>query len=461
MPGQESRITIACARRRALLGAAGGAALAPLLGLTGCGGGGATSGAPAIQRFSAAGTAALFVGEPARLQLEFTGGQGRIEPDIGPVSSGIEVPTPPLDRERRYTLIVEAPGQLTARHALDLQPQFRGRYVALTQPFALQYHAAVTAGDGSVIVIGGSRGGATLSAAIDRYEPAARRFSRIGEMRTGRDSHSATRLPDGQILVLGGNTSLADGPAAELIDERSGAVGSVGPLARTRSRHAAVALADGRVLVVGGLNRDSVELWDPHSRGFRLVAARMRHVREFPTATLLADGRVLIAGGYHIAAENLFAEIFDPASERFTPVNSPLGDRRQMHQAHRLSDGRVLIAGGEIQTEDSLTALASVLLFDPADNSLSAPPGLDQPRSLLRSALLPDDRLLMFGGQTASEPAMASASVYRAGEPARALPPMPTGRAWHTVSRLGDGRVLILGGDDAGGAPMTSAYLYE
>jgi len=38
---------------------------------------------------------------------------------------------------------------------------------------------------------------------------------------------------------------------------------------------------------------------------------------------------------------------------------------------------------------------------------------------------------------------------------------MPQGRAWHTVSRLADGRVLILGGDDRDGGPVGTAYLYE
>jgi hypothetical protein len=37
---------------------------------------------------------------------------------------------------------------------------------------------------------------------------------------------------------------------------------------------------------------------------------------------------------------------------------------------------------------------------------------------------------------------------------------MPDARAWHTVTRLGDGRVLVLGGDDADGWPVDSAWIY-
>lgn len=444
--------------RRSLLCGAG----ALLLGACGGSDDGPGEAGPEIQDFSAA-APAHFVGERARLSASFRGGQGRIEPDIGPVASGVPVQTPPLDRDRRYTLVVEAAGRPAQRRELALGVGFRDRYVPLATPFPLQYHAAVTAGDGSVIVIGGSRGGPLLSDGIERFDPQTRAFTRIGLMRTGRCDHTATRLADGRILVLGGQSSLDIGPVADLIDERSGAVADGGRLQLPRSRHATVALADGRVLVVGGLNRDSVELWDPQARGFRLVAARMQHVREFPSATLLADGRVLIAGGWHGAAQHRFAEIFDPRDERFEPVPDEIAERRSMHQAHRLGDGRVLILGGEVldEAQERILSLASVLLFDPAAGRFAPQPALDLPRSLVRGVQLPDERVLMFGGFGGEQAPLASATGYRAGGRGAALQAMPLARCWHTVSRLGDGRVLILGGDDAAGQPVTTALLYE
>jgi hypothetical protein len=424
--------------------------------LTACGGGDAAGPAPAprIDGFSAADGGTPLVGERVRLTASFSGGQGRIEPDIGTVTSGAAIDTPALDRSRRYTLIVEAPGQPAARRELDLAVQYRDRYAALPQPFPVQYHAAVTAADGSVIVIGGSRGQGTMSEAIDRYDPVTRSFARIGSLRTGRSGHTATRLPDGRILVLGGQLGLNIGPVADLVDERNGAASDGGRLVQPRNRHAAVALADGRVLVVGGVNRATVELWDPLQRQFRLVAASMRHPREFPSATLLADGRVLIAGGAHIAAQNSFAEIFDPRSESFTPVATDIVERRSLHQAHRLADGRVLILGGEVVDEAGtrLVPLAGVLQFDPTDGSLRPLAALEQARTLVSSVLTGDEQVLLFGGQDGGLAATPSAG---------ALAPMPQGRAWHTVSRLADGRVLILGGDDENGGPVGTAYLYE
>ncbi len=434
--------------------------------LVGCGGGGSggVGQAPAILGLQAD-PPAPGVGERARLTAVFSGGSGRIEPGIGPVASGVPVDTPVLDAPRRYTLIVEAPGQPAARRAIELSVGYRDRYRPLSAPFAVQYHAAVTAGDGSVLVFGGTRGLPTTSEAIDRFDPLSGRFTRIGSLLSGRAQHTATRLPDGHILVVGGHIALSQGPGAELVDERSGEVVAAAPLVLPRIRHATVALADGRVLTVGGQARRTAELWDPATGTFRLLASRLQHVREYPTATLLADGRVLVFGGDHDPlVPHVAGELFDPATETFNPLAADQTDeRRLMHQAFRLADGTVLVVGGEVSDDDTIRPLDSVLRFDPASGRLSRAGTLDQPRTLVRGLLLPGDELRLFGGQTASQGVARSASAWRSeGSPAaRPLADMPDGRAWHTVSRLGDGRVLVLGGDSDDGGPVTTAWLYD
>ncbi len=429
--------------------------------LAACGGGGGDPAAdgPRVLAFDSAATT-HFVGDRARLTATFSGGSGRVEPDIGSVASGVPFVTPVLDRARRYTLVVEAPGRPAVRRDLDLPVVFRDRYRALPTPFAVQYHAAVTLGDGSVLVIGGSRGGSTASEAVDRFDPATQRFTRFGSLSSGRIDHQAVRLAGGGVLVVGGMPSLTTAPSAELIDERHGTVTAAGWLNQTRDGMAVVALADGRALVVGGAGRDTVELWEPATRNFRVVAARMRHARQLPSATLLADGRVLILGGHHQAQANVVGELFDPRSETFTPLASTLGQRRHLHEAHRLSTGQVLALGGEIFDLGRIVPLIGVLEFDPGAGSLVQARQLDRARTLVRSVLLPDDQVLLFGGQTDSERVTASAlSVH--GATVRPLAPMPAARAFHTVSRLSDGRILIVGGDDKDGLPVSPVLLYE
>ncbi|MFT7776042.1 Kelch repeat-containing protein [Roseateles sp.] len=448
------------ATRRAVLKAGWGAGLG--WGLAACGGGSGekTPDGPTVHSLEAG---VARVGEAVTMTAIFSGGTGRIEPDVGTVQSGVPVSLPPVTAPRRYTLVVEAQGRPSASRVLDVKPVYRDRYVLLDDATPRQYHAAATTSDGRVLVIGGSRGMAVLSEAVERYEPATRRFTRIGNMYTGRALHTATPLAEGRVLVVGGNVGLSNGGFAELIDERRGSIEPAGWPTLPRIRHASVALADGRVLVVGGAQRDSVELWDPATQRFRLVAARMANVREFPTATRLADGRVLIVGGDHEGATQRLAEIFDPQTESFTPVASPLNEqRRTMHEAHALADGRVLVVGGELRTGTGLEPLDTVLVYDPATQALTLHGRLDVARTLVRGLLLPDGQLRLFGGQTAAEAAARTASAYApATGGATALAALPAGRAWHTVSALPEGRILIVGGDNEGGGAVHGALLYE
>lgn len=438
--------------------------------LTACGGGSSsnppTGAAPSITSFAVS-AATQFVGERAQLTAVFSGGSGRIVTDngtvIGPVTSGVAVTTPPLAASTRFTLIVEGGGQ-TARRELAVTVGYRDRYVTLPAARVLQYHAAVATGDGGVLVIGGSRGENAPSDAIDRFDPVTRSFTRVGSLRTGRLGHTATRLADGRILVLGGVTGVQIGNVADLVDERTGAVSHGGTPRRARSGHAAVALADGRVLVVGGVDDNTAEIWDPATNTFRLVG-NLLHSREWPSATLLADGRVLVAGGHSEVTSYAFAEVFDPHTEQFTALAAPAAPafaaRRVLHAAHRLTDGRVLILGGEHEDRqrDRLVPLASVVQFDPATNTLSLRGDLEAPRSVAAAVSLGDD-VALFGGLTPTQAPAASAVVYRNGAP-RPLTAMPVARHFHTATRMGDGRILILGGDDARLQPVASVVIYE
>ena len=428
-----------------------------------CGGEGSDApadGAPVITRFSADRTQ-YFVGEKATLTVAYSGRVGRIEPGVGPVASGTHVETRALDRAVTYRLVVESAGRSTARE-LALPVAFRDRYVALPAPFIASEHAAVTAADGSVLVIGGSRGLATLSESIDRFDPATRLFTRIGSMRTGRSGHTATRLPDGRVLVLGGASSLQIGNVADLIDERTGAVSHGGELMQPRGWHATTLLADGRVLVSGGIGRSTVEIWDPQTNTWHLVAERMAHVRTRHTSTLLADGKVLIAGGWSDGSPYRFAEIFDPQAERFAPVDSETNDARRLHAAHRLADGSVLIVGGEADAAGGGTVLlASALRFDPGTNHIGSVAPMARARTLVQSVARPDDRVLLLGGETDLGQPTPSGEAYRPGQGGGPLAAMPGARAWHTASRLEDGRILVVGGTGAGGAYVPQVLLYE
>lgn len=319
---------------------------------------------------------------------------------MGAVASGVAARTPALDQASTFRLVVEAPGHPSATRELTVGVRFRNRYAA-AGTFVASQHTATLAGDGSVVLVGGSCGLTTLSESIDRFDPRTGTVGPIGALASGRGGHRATRLPSGSILVTGGLLSLGDSRLVELVDEASGRSSAVGTMSVPRVDHAAIALPGGAVLVTGGYASgeraamgisDSVEIWEPAMQRFRRLAVRMRMARATHTMTLLPDGRVLVVGGYTAAATYQFAEIFDPQGESFTPVadSRPL---RANHAAHAQADGRVLLLGGEtVDGSGAIQPLASVLRFDAATGGFNELAPLTVPRTWAASVMLPSGR---------------------------------------------------------------------
>src|SRR6266446_5765616 len=83
-----------------------------------------------------------------------------------------------------------------------------------------------------------------------------------GRMATVRIAHTATLLPNGQVLVAGGNGSIGTLASAELYDPASGLWRETGSMATARYSHTATLLPNGQVLVAGGA---STAFLDPTS----------------------------------------------------------------------------------------------------------------------------------------------------------------------------------------------------
>ncbi|CAB4915681.1 unannotated protein [freshwater metagenome] len=228
-----------------------------------------------------------------------------------------------------------------------------------------------------------------------------------------------------------------------------------------RLNPAAAMLPDGRVLIVGGqngsavpyLNLNSAEVFDPVTNTFTNAGVpAMGKVRFGPAAAVLPDGRVLIAGG--CCSGQASAEVFDPfvgAAGVFTG-SIPLSHQRWGTTAAALPDGRVLIAGGT----DGASSLASAEVFDPVTNSFSALPDMTSARYAPAAAALPDGRVLIAGGW-----ALSSAEVFDPVTNTFSSVPatMTIAREAPAAAVLADGRVLIVGGNDGSG-PLASAEVF-
>ena len=92
-------------------------------------------------------------------------------------------------------------------------------------------------------------------------------------------------------------------------------------MVEARNWSAATLLPDGTVLVAGGDNGingiahevASAELYDPRSRTW-IATAPMDAARRLHTATLLPDGTVLVAGGSVRNGPDGTAELYDPGT---------------------------------------------------------------------------------------------------------------------------------------------------
>jgi len=306
-------------------------------------------------------------------------------------------------------------------------------------------HAATLLEDGRVLITGGDvLRDSYLPASAELYDPTTGAFTPTGRMTThNRGSHSAIRLNDGRVLLIGGASSF-DAHWPETWDPTTGDFTQAGGW-DALGDHAVAAgpLADGRVL--GVINHSTTaELYDPVSD----TVSRTGSLHDSPwdaTATLLADGRVLIAGG-----ASTVLQVYDPKTGDFTVTDSTSMGRTG-HAAVLLADGRVLIVGG-LGTGLDAGAFAPAEIYDPTTGTVHLTGSMITPRAKLVATLLADGRVLVTGGGNAvwvydRGETLASAELY---DPATGTF-SPTGsmgiaRTGHTATLLRDGTVLIAGG---------------
>ena len=280
-------------------------------------------------------------------------------------------------------------------------------------------HTATLLPDGTVLVTGGRttfRGPELAS--VEIYNPVSGIWNPGPSLSVARRSHSATRLADGRVLVAGGRLSSA-GPdvhaSAEIFDPVTGTWSPTGSLTTPRESHSATELPDGQVLVVNGYYQGalaSAEVYDPVSGAWTAIAAPLACHGVAHTATLLPDGRVLVAGGgcYNGSLDiRNEAETYDPASSTWSPA-AALPVERELHTATSLPDGTVLIVGGD---DGDPPHYDSALVYDPASGIWSPTGSLATGRRNHTATLLDDGTVLVVGGWGDETTYLESAERYQ------------------------------------------------
>lgn len=273
-------------------------------------------------------------------------------------------------------------------------------------------HAAVLLRSGKVLIAGGWIGHGTTDEA-ELYDPATGKFTAIAHMTMKRGGPQMTMLRDGNVLVTGGagdnDGSGSSIVTAEIFDSATQTFHGTGAMHHARLSDTATLLPDGRVLVVGGRGSEvsaSAEIYDPQSGMFRetgrMITARYKH-----TAGLLPDGRVLIAGGsderdWHGTLSS--AEIYDPRRETFSSAATLNDARFKLPAAVQLRSGQLLVAGGDPRAE----------VFDTRTGKFMVVAGvMSDARHFMTETLLSDGSVLLAGGYAFTPEATTQTWIYR------------------------------------------------
>lgn len=238
-------------------------------------------------------------------------------------------------------------------------------------------HAATLLNDGRVLITGGIIKDGYSNPAAEIYDPSTGIFSEAGKPNVPRFDHTATLMNNGEVLIAGGgravglNEPIEILKQAEIFDPGNQSFRLVGTMSVGRHKHSATLLPNGNVLIIGGSDGHlwggtiaSAEVFNQATGSFsktgQMSTSRYK-IRDAVVA--LSNGKILIAGG----GERL--EIYEPGSGIFTPVPGSIGAARYMSSATLLNNGSVIIVGGYTAPPDKtgirLLADAGAWIYTP------------------------------------------------------------------------------------------------
>jgi hypothetical protein len=219
--------------------------------------------------------------------------------------------------------------------------------------------------NGEVLIAGGADAGFTTLQSAELFSPVTDRFTPLvaaghTELQVARDDAVAAPLPNGDVLIAGGQAETGCQPSAELFNPSNDTFSELPASGLTELKSCvpsatAAPLPSGNVLIVGG--GSPAELFHPSNNTFTTLSSG-GSVPAQATAAPLPDGQVLIAGG---AGSTQNAELFNPATNAFISLpasgNSELQTGRRLAVSAPLPSGDILVSGGLASNEyDTYTA---------------------------------------------------------------------------------------------------------
>ncbi|HEB52110.1 MAG TPA: hypothetical protein ENI87_02520 [bacterium] len=333
-----------------------------------------------------------------------------------------------------------------------------------------------------LLVTGGGDGSLTAAtglASTELYRFRTMDFVAGPTMSTPRALHTAIRLNDGRVLLIGGaDQNGAVLASCEIYDPANNSITPTGSLNTPRILFGASLLHDGRVMVAGGtstLQPDvtaaisaalrSVEIFDP-ATGTWSPAPQLGGYRLAPALTLLPNNQVMVSGGIDVTFFFGLPIVVNSttAVQRWNPnsnswVNGPnMSQARAGHQYNQvtLNDGRVLMSGGinvpSLLGANNSVPISGAELYDPASNSWQTA-NMPVARAMHSATVLPDGRVAVCGGTQGVLTAPVTIADVHLFDPSAntwsTAAPLSAPRAGHVAALLPDGLLVLVGGQGA------------
>jgi len=317
------------------------------------------------------------------------------------------------------------------------------------------FHRMVRLPNNRFLVAGGYQSDNTVTDSAEILVPALKTSTQLtARLLQARAAHLQLPLADGRVLLAGGessNTPFVPLAGCEIYDPVTQTFSAAASMEKERSFAAGVLLPDGRVLVTGGQGlegttfvfRDDAEIYDPVDDLWTLLTSKLSQARSAHAMRVAPDGTVVVVGG---DSSTPGADRWDPSTGEFTPlVPTPLHPH-YFAATTPLSGGRLLLVGG-INT-------VGTTIWDPAIGFLNGLNAQAGERSFATATPLPDGRVVIVGGLDLTVlptlihgsieiffPIGQSGKVFRV--PGVGLP-VPT--THHAAAADADGAVWITGG---------------
>jgi hypothetical protein len=292
------------------------------------------------------------------------------------------------------------------------------------------------------------------------WDPANSSFIRADNSFSNQFCSGQTLLPDGRLMVIGGHAGQAFGGITDsnAFNPTTQTWQSTAPMNFRRWYPSALTLANGKVLVVSGTDgcptciTEVPELYNPATNTWTMLTTASLAVPMYPHLFVLSNGSVLLAGAANGRTD---ARILNLQTNTWSLVDPNLLDGGN---AVMYAPDKIMKSG----SSDSDIAGASAATTYVLDMTAASPAwrqtsSMANGRAFHGLTLLPDGTVLVTGGSQnvsdiTSTPGVLPAELWSpATQSWRTVAAMQTPRLYHSIALLlPDARVLVGGGGRLG-----------